>query len=144
MKNSGLIISLLAVAACIASGCHSNDSGAANKQETSHLKPLVVLYTSASTALHHPPQNEAEFKKYIALQKGRMLDVLHVDNPDELFVSERDGQPYVINYGPPANGKERSVVAYEKDGVNGNRMVGYMSGVVVELDEEHFREEAAK
>jgi len=144
MKKTGFSTCLLAAITVIASGCHSSASTGANKQETSRLKPLLVLYTSATTALHHPPQNEAEFKKYIASQRGRMLDVLHVENPDELFVSERDGQPYVISYGPPPSGKERNVVAYEKDGVEGKRMVGYASGVVVALDEEHFREAATQ
>ena len=139
MKNFGPL-NLLAVVALIASGCNSNVTGGANKQERSRLKPLVVLYASATGALNHPPQSEGEFKKYIASQKGRMLDVLHVENAEELFISERDGEPYVVSYGPPANGKPREVIAHEKVGVDGTRMVGYATGVVVELDEEHFRE----
>ena len=88
--------------------------------------------------------SEVEFKKYLASQKGKMLDVLKVENPDELFVSERDGQPYVVGYGPTATGKPRDVVAYEKEGVDGKRMVGYSTGVVVELDEQQFREAVPK
>ena len=73
-------------------------------------------------------------------EDGPMLDVLKVENPDELFISERDNQPYVIGYGPKADGKPREVIAYEKTGVDGKRMVGYATGIVVELDDEHFRE----
>lgn len=144
MKFAPLVSLVVVVVVVFAtSGCHSNAAGGANKQERSRLKPLTVLYTSASTALRHPPQNEAEFKKYIASQKGKMLDVLHVDNAEELFTSERDGQPYFVSYGAPA-GKSPDIVAYEKVGVAGKRMVGYASGVVVELDEEHFREAVPK
>jgi hypothetical protein len=139
MKNVFANIGVLAVVVCTASGCTSR-SAIANKEEMSRLKPLVVLYTSASSALRHPPQSEDEFKKYIATQKGRLLDMLHVEKPEELFTSERDGQPYVIAYGPTANGKPREVIAYEKVGVNGKRMVGYATGIVSELDEERFRE----
>jgi ABC-type cobalt transport system substrate-binding protein len=128
MKNLALVITLLAVIAFVANGCRSSATGA-NKQESSRLKPLVVLYTAATTALYHPPKSEVEFKKFMASQKGKMLDMLHVQNPDELFISERDGQPYVVLYGPA-----------EKDGIDGKRMVGYATGIVNELDEEHFRE----
>ena len=139
MKNLAPAITLLAAIAFLTSGCRSSATGA-NKQESSRLKPLVVLYTAATTALSHPPKSEAEFKKFMASQKGKMLDMLHVQNPDELFISERDGQPYVVLYGPAANGKLRDVIAYEKDGVDGKRMVGYATGMVSELDAEHFRE----
>src|SRR5882724_6516279 len=109
MKNLAPLIGWLAVIASAASGCHSNAGSGTNKQESSRLKPFVVLYTAATTALHHPPKNEAEFKNFIAGQKGKMLDMLHIQNPDELFISERDGQPYVVLYGPAANGKLRDV-----------------------------------
>jgi len=129
---------ILVVAAGIV-GC-SKAPNAVGKAEVSHLRPLAVLYASAASALRHPPQNEAEFKKYIASQKGKMLDVLKVDDPDAIFISERDGQPYVVNYVAAAGGKVPEVVAYEKVGVSGRRMVGFSTGVVADLDEAQFRE----
>lgn len=119
-------------------GCGSS-TGTAAKQERSHLKLLAVLYDSACSTLHRPPQNEAEFKKELAAQKGKMLEVLHVDNVEEVFISERDGQPYVVQYGTP-NPKAPTVVAYEKAGVGGRRLVGFTNGSVAELDEAKFRE----
>ena len=119
-------------------GCSKTPS-TVGKPEVSRLRPLAVLYASAASALHHPPQNEAEFKKYIASQKGKMLDVLKVEDPDAIFVSERDGQPYVVKY-VAAGGKIPDVVAYEKVGVGGKRMVGFATGVVADLDEAQFRE----
>ena len=139
MKNVSFLLCLIAAAVCAVGGCHSS-STVSNKEEMSRLKPLTVLYVSATNALRHPPQSEDEFKKYIASQKGRLLDMMHVEKPDELFTSERDGQPYVIAYGPTPNGKPREVIAYEKVGVNGKRMVGYSTEIVSELDEEHFRQ----
>jgi hypothetical protein len=129
---------LVALVAALA-GC-SRTPSVAGKPEISHLRPLTVLYASAASALHHPPQNEAEFKKYIASQKGKLLDVLKVENPDAIFISERDEQPYVVNYVTSPGGKIPDVVAYEKVGVNGKQMVGFATGVVVDMDEAQFRE----
>jgi hypothetical protein len=65
------------------------------------------------------------------------LEKLRVDSIDELFVSERDGQPLVVVYGSPPAGSD--VVVYEHTGVNGKRLVGHRIGMVEEADEATFK-----
>jgi hypothetical protein len=52
-----------------------------------------------------------------------------------LFTSPRDGQPYVVHYKQAG-----TVVAYERDGKDGKRLVAYPSGQVEEVDETRFKQ----
>ncbi|HEX2473540.1 MAG TPA: hypothetical protein VHK01_02270, partial [Lacipirellulaceae bacterium] len=61
-----------------------------------------------------------------------------VSNLEELFISERDGEPYVIFYGQRPAGVAADVVAYERTGVDGKRFVGDSVGGVGEVDEQAF------
>lgn len=87
------------------------------------------------------PEDEAEFKATIA--KGNpSLDALKVSSLDELFVSERDGQPLVVVYGKAPAGSD--LVVYEQTGVDGLRQVGHRIGMVEEVDASKFAEIAPK
>ena len=89
-------------------------------------------------------KNEEEFKRYINSLDTATQDRIRAGsgaaNMDELFISERDGQPYVIFYGQPPAGVANDLVAYEQKGVAGNRFVGYGLGAVAEVDEQRFNE----
>ena len=63
---------------------------------------------------------------------------MKVGSFDELFVSERDGQPLVVVYGSPP--KDSDVVVYEQTGVNGKRLVGHRIGMVEEVDEAQYKD----
>ncbi len=68
-----------------------------------------------------------------------MMSNLDIANVDQLFLSERDQQPYVVLYGKrPANAND--LVAYEQTGVGGKRLVGYSIGLIAEVDEAQFQE----
>jgi hypothetical protein len=128
----------LAVAAIVAAaatiGCGGDAQKAAQK-ETSHIRLLTNLYAASERDLGRSPANEQEFKTAI----GKMdvsLEAMKLGSIDEVFVSERDGQPLVIVYGPSPNG----VVAYEQTGVDGKRQVGFKLGNVEEADETRFKE----
>ena len=91
-----------------------------------------------------PPANEQEFRKYIeALGKERLAS-MQVKTVDELFLSSRDGKPYVILYGAVSKtGAElpfTTVVAYEQEGKGGKRFIARMSGAVEEVDEANFKQ----
>lgn len=104
------------------------------------MKILGLLYGQYSGQHRgQPPANEAQFKQFIekndAFLKQRQLDLASV------FVSERDGKPYVVLYGPPKGPYDligQPVVAYEQDGVNGKRFVANTMGAVEEVDEARF------
>lgn len=122
----------------VAMGC-SDTPNAANPQ-ADNLKAIVSFYNYMTSQTGIPPSNEQQFKQFIATNGTAYMERLNIVDPDELFVSERDGQPLVIVYGPRPEGMSRDVVAYEKTGIGGKRRVGMALGMVQELDEAQFRE----
>jgi len=120
--------------------CQSASSQSARERESSHLRALVNLYNYAASKLGHRPTNEAEFKNFIAANGAPMLESLHIKNADDLFISERDGEAFVVLYGPAAPGAGHDMVAYERTGVSGRRLLGYSLGAVEEVDEQRFEE----
>lgn len=123
-------------------GCGSNARKVS--QETSNLKPLMVFYGQfAAQHRGQPPANEEEFKTYVKSQAPSALESLGVKDPESLFVSSRDNKPYIIIYGPasgPPGPGGQPVIAYEQQGVGGNRYVASTLGAVEEVDEAKFRE----
>jgi hypothetical protein len=122
-------------------GCASREEAA---QEVSTLKPLVILYGQyVGQHRGQPPASEAEFKKFVESQGADTLRSFGVADADDLWVSPRDGQPYVVLYGPvagPPGPGGQPVVAYESVGVGGKRYVASSLGAVEEVDEARFRE----
>jgi hypothetical protein len=129
---------LLAAMACVA-GCSKTAKKEVRIAETSNLKPLSILYGQyQSKHQNNPPANEADFKKFIQASGQSILAQFDTDL-DKLFVSSRDGQPYVVVYrGDPR--PQSGVIAYERQGVNGERIVAYPFGAVSVVDENKFRE----
>ncbi len=141
-KSIGCRLAALAVAGAMVglSGCSSHvEKKKALAAETSNLKPLSILYGQyTSRNENRVPANEADFKKFIQTSGQWMLEQFKTDI-DKLFVSSRDGQPYVVFYRgnpPPASG----IVAYERDGAGGERLVARPFGGVEAVDEVRFRE----
>ena len=70
------------------------------------------------------PKNQEELKKFL-LQPiyERNLKLMQIDpeNLDELFISERDGQPFKIRWS--VNGWGDKALVFESVGVNGKRLV---------------------
>jgi len=125
---------LALIAAALLVGCGSN-AGSATKG-VSHVGAISALYFKATSVLGRSPADEQEFKAAVA--KGPMdLDVLGVSSVDELFVSDRDGQPLVILYGPRLK-NSHGVIAYEQTGKDGVRLVGTSNGQVIEADATRF------
>ena len=132
----GIVLPLLLPALLLAcAGCHGNDDSAL-KREMSHVRLLTNLHGLATSKLGHTPRDEQEFKQGIAAAHISP-EKLKVGSIDELFVSERDGQPLGVVYGTPP--KNSDVVVYEQVGVNGMRQVGHRIGVVEEVDEAQYK-----
>ena len=106
--------------------------------ETSNLKPLSVLYGQyQSRNQNQPPATEDAFKKFIETNGKSTLDQFKIDI-NQLFISQRDGQPYVVLYRgkvPPSG-----VIAYEQNGVGGERIVAYPFGALEMANEARFQE----
>lgn len=125
---------------CLA-GCSHREEAA---REISTLKPLVILYGQyVGQHRGQPPASEAEFKKFVETQGAATLQSFGVTEPGDVWISSRDGQPYVILYGPvagPPGPGGQPVVAYEREGVGGKRYVASNLGAVEEVDETQFRQ----
>ena len=118
-------------------GCGGGPPASAKSTEVSHARVLTALYFTVASALGKSPDSEAQFKEEIA-KRSPDLSVLNVGSVDELFVSDRDGQPLVVSSGPPAAGVDPTVVVYEQTGKDGVRLVGNRSGQIQEFDAAAF------
>lgn len=87
------------------------------------------------------PADEAEFKEFVRSYDPARLARINVDpnKVEELFKSERDGEPFKIRYDVPGNmmGSTEPVV-FESVGVGGRRMVGFLSMEQREVDNEEY------
>jgi hypothetical protein len=124
-------------------GCGAPGSSQASDIQNSHLRWLLRLRTQAISK-GQMPKDEESFKRYVnnldAATLERIKAASGVASVDELFLSERDGQPYVIFYGRRPPGVSADLVGYEQTGVDGKRYVGFGLGVVEEVDETRFNE----
>ncbi|HEX6961897.1 MAG TPA: hypothetical protein VF175_08530 [Lacipirellula sp.] len=123
---------MVAAAAPLGCGPGSKTSG---DGEISHIQLLASLYNKAARDLGRYPKNEQELKQTIG-KMGLNLEAMKLASVDELYVSERDGQPLVIVLPPNSKG----VIAYEKTGVDGTRLVAFSEGNVQEVDEVQMRD----
>jgi hypothetical protein len=131
---------LISLGFIVAAGCGSGQSGGDAAPDTSHIKELTTLYVSyMNRNAGRPPASDAEFKKYVADNGGPLLESVGT-SAEQLFVSPRDNEPYVILYGSEAAKLLRhGIVVHERSGVDGRRLVGYRGGFVNEVDEAEFR-----
>ena len=127
---------LLILVASTLAGCGGPGAGAKQGQ-LSHVRLLTMMYTKVSSQLGRHPKDEQEFKDVIR-KSDVDLEAMKVSSIDELFVSERDGQPLGVVYGPAPPGSD--VVVYEQQGVDGKRMVGHKIGMIEAVDDARFRE----
>ncbi len=111
----------------------------------SNLKPLAILYGQyISQHRGQPPGNEAQFKAFIkSLPPARLAALTENRDADGLFLSPRDGKPYVVLYGRSKGAADPGaarVVAYEQEGSGGKRLVANSMGAIDEVDETAFRQ----
>lgn len=134
---------LFLLLAVLFSGC-STDSAESMIAEAndSNVKRLRTMYSYFHTMNKlKGPKDEAEFRSFIESQDQRRLGLANIDPSklDELFVSERDGEPFVIRYGVNTviRGPSKPVI-FEATGVDGMRQVGFFNGPMEEVDAEEY------
>jgi hypothetical protein len=125
---------------CLTTGCRHH---ASVDPARSRLTAIATLYCRFQIAHHGAlPQNESQLREFIDSYPN-LPEVLHqarVAVAEELFVSERNGQPFVLLFGDDANRREDGIIAYERGPVDDRRMVGYRAGFARALDETVFQE----
>lgn len=133
-------LAVLIVAATVCVGCTSrNDPYAAlaraNASNIKRLANLYIIYQSKHDWFG-PPSEEA-FRDFIRSYNPKKLERIGVDPSatDDLFISERDGQPFTVLYGVRGSSRGSSdAVVFETVGVEGRRMVAYLDNYQEELD----------
>jgi len=137
-----LVLALVAV-----TGCGGSDE--VNSPTAVKLRGLANLYLDCAVPKNgRGPANEQELKKHLRGLPDFILESNSVDPAaiDALFVSERDQQPFVVRYGlaiTAISATSAPLVAHEKTGKNGRRLVVFANTKVELVDEARLQELAA-
>lgn len=121
-------------------GCGSGHRTVASIMDT-NIKKVRALYTFYMTNhRYRGPKNEAEFKQWLESTEGKFAIKRMEMDPTKLedyFVSERDGEPFVVRYG--LKGIRDHAIVFEKTGdENGMRLVAL--GKPIECDEDLYNQ----
>lgn len=104
----------------------------------SNIQRLANLY-EAFQSRHNwqGPQDEEEFKAFLKGWNPKKLSNIGVDPKtiDQVFISERDGEPFKVRYGIPGHvmGSDAPVI-FESTGIDGKRRVGFLNMTTREVD----------
>lgn len=124
---------LLLAAACFLPGCGSSTGNRTTAEE--HIRTLGTYY-SRYLAQHRgiPPATVDDLKAFMKKEGAP------AENFDALFISPRDGDPYVVHLkkklGPPR--ADGPIVLHEKNGKDGERVVVLATGEVRRMNEADF------
>ncbi|MEM9413217.1 MAG: hypothetical protein AAGA30_19060 [Planctomycetota bacterium] len=141
MRNFVLI--LAGLFSVLLSGCGGSnpDSMFAARFDTK-MKKLAMLYTTYQTRNDWTgPEDETTFREYIKSISDKRLQRLEItqDDVDGLFVSERDGQPYLFRWSMVGgNGVPPKPILFEAEGVDGNYMVCFTNGISEEFSKADY------
>jgi hypothetical protein len=157
-----LVVGLvLPLAACGVTGCGLSARSQIPSDEE-NLRNLTKLLGQFS-ARHEGrmPTDDEEFRSFVQEMPAEQLSALGVWDVEKVFISTRDGEPYVIRYGQnaspmggalppgkeiiinpklPGGGVSQPVVAHEKTGLSGQRYVVFGMGQVELVDESRFQQ----
>lgn len=137
LVTCSLILGLLA--GCSGNADPENALAKANETNVQRLANLYLAYQGDNNWVG--PPGEAKFKDYIKNFSPKKLTRIGIDpaTTDQLFVSERDGQPFKIRWSVVGNmmGSKEPVV-FEAEGVNGQRQVGSLDMSVREVGQEEY------
>jgi hypothetical protein len=142
--------SQIAAASCLlvlaaAFGCGGTDvADQVGAMNDSNIKRVANLYMAHQFRKGMKgPADDAAFKRFVQSEMSpRKLEMMRVDrnNVDELFTSERDGQPFQVRYGLSGGPSAKLAVVFEQQGQDGKRLVAFTDGSVEETDEARYRQ----
>ncbi len=132
-------LTLLLLWCLIAGGCSSSTPvqvGNPPDPTAEKLRKIIVAYGRFCVAEQRPPESVEELKPMLA----------QLGDPGDLLRSSRDGQPFVVCWGvdllaPPSWAKSKTpVLAYEKQGVDGQRYILTTQRRVELMPDQDFRQ----
>lgn len=139
----GLCLIALVGTSVLLTGCKRTDADSmiADKNDT-NVKRLATLYSFFHIQNRNKgPKNEEQLRSFIEAQDPKRLKRGGIDitSLDDLFVSERDGEPFVVRYGINTVVRGPSLpVIFESTGIDSMRQVGFFNGSMQEVDEEEY------
>lgn len=133
MKANGFSFAVLVIFAAFLSGCGGDErSEAIRKLNGTNGKRLANLYEAFQHSnSFRGPKDEEELREYIGAMTPDKLELVGIVDPsnlDELFISERDQQPFEIRYRVRGAFTASDPVVFEKEGLDGTRIV-YFTGL---------------
>ena len=140
----GLAAGLLLLMPALFSGCGS-DADLIESPAGVRLRGLAAVILDYSVNVGKGPPNADDLKKYMkTAMQGFQLQMNGIDpnDVDAAFVSLRDNQPFVVRWGVGLTVSKNNtpVLAYEKDGKDGKRLLAYANGKLDVVDEAKFKE----
>jgi hypothetical protein len=129
--------------ATLLAGCGKDD--ALSSPTAARLKGLSTMYLDYIVAKGGPPTSEAELKKHMRTIDQIQLSLAGFERSkiDEAFISQRDNEPFVVVYNVAAGtlgAKDGPVVAYEKTGVGGKKLVADVSTNLFHVNDARLQE----
>jgi hypothetical protein len=132
----------LAAGALSLAGCGGgSEVSGTDYQARRQLSLIAEMYGNYMQERGGPPKDEGEFKAFLTEWAARRLEPYNVESVDELLVSPRDEQPFVVVYGKKLVSKDAPNspwAAYEQTGVDGKRLAAQVRGVLEEYSPEEF------
>jgi hypothetical protein len=110
------------------------------ERDGADLNALSTYYLDYARSQRTPPPNEQAFRDFIAEIPAERRQQLNAQDIDTIFVSPRDGKPYVVVYGEETKGEIPDVFAYEQEGADGKRWVARSLGYVSEVEASEFQQ----
>jgi hypothetical protein len=129
---------LLVVAALVGCDARVNPDDAVAAANSNNIQRVTNLYLAYQTNNNWMgPDDESKLKDFIRSLPESQLTRIGV-NPgqlDDLFISERDGQPFKIRYKVLGNMRgSTEPVVFDAEGSGGQRMVGFLDMTQREVD----------
>ena len=129
------------VAIAVVAGCGGGANGSAGEAAADYtrVRMMTGFYEGYLAEHRNPPRNEQAFREYLA-KKQDQLEKAGL-SMEEMFASPRNGKPLMWVYGgkPPVGPNGMNYYAYEKEPVNGKRLVLGGRGMYEEIDETRFK-----
>jgi hypothetical protein len=126
-------------------GCTSSDQIARTVQakNDSHIKQLANLYYAYQrTHGWRGPSDESTLKQFA--QTGldpKKLIIMNItrDNLDDIFISDRDHEPFRVKYNLEGDQSVPSAVVFEDKGIGGQRQVAFNIGTVQLVTDDEYQ-----
>ncbi len=141
-KYGLLLVASLLITSAIGCGSGPNTDAMFADANDMNIKRLATLYSVYQ--IKHKwkgPKDNDEFKSFIAQQSSQRLKRIGVDpgKIDDLFVNDRDGQPFKIRWELEGNARGPSKpVVFESKGVDGKFLVAFTGNLMREVDQSDY------